>query len=100
LPPAKQARGRGLLLLTLHLQAAERSGAAVRARERALCAERLGRDEPDPARARSALAERAGAAAPGEDADWLGTLHVLGSLRLALWPVLAGLAAKPLARLS
>ena len=71
----------------------------MRAAERALLARALGRDEPDPQRAREALAKRVAAAAPAEDADWLRLFAELGARRLALWPFLAGLAAKPLATL-
>jgi aminoglycoside phosphotransferase (APT) family kinase protein len=96
LPAAAQARARGSLLLLLHLQAAERFGAAVRGAERERIAAALGRDEADPLRA---LAERAAAAPAAEDEGWIRLFAELGARRLALWPYLAGLAAKPLAEL-
>jgi aminoglycoside phosphotransferase (APT) family kinase protein len=96
LPAAQQGRARGLTLLLLHLQAADRFGASVRTAECALLARALGRDEPDPLRA---LAARVSAAPPAEDADWLRLFAELGARRIALWPFLAGLAAKPLAAL-
>ena len=96
LPAAEQGRARSLSLLLLHLQAADRFGASVRATEHALLARALGRDEADPARA---LAARVSAAAPAEDAHWLRLFAELGARRIALWPFLAGLAAKPLAAL-
>jgi aminoglycoside phosphotransferase (APT) family kinase protein len=99
LPAAQQGRARGLALLLLHLQATERFGASVRAAERALLARALGHDEPDPLRAREALATHVAAAPPAEDADWLRLFAELGARRIALWPFLAGVAAKPLAAL-
>jgi hypothetical protein len=99
LPAAVQARARGNLLLLLHLQAADRLGAAVRGAEHDRLAEALGRDEADPRRAQAALAERVSAAPPAEDERWLRLFAELGARRIALWPYLAGLAAKPLAKL-
>jgi aminoglycoside phosphotransferase (APT) family kinase protein len=99
LPGALQARARGNLLLLVHLQAADRFGAAVRSAERARIAEALGRDEGDAGRARAALAERVAVAEPGEDERWIRLLAELGGARIALWPYLAALAAKPLAKL-
>jgi aminoglycoside phosphotransferase (APT) family kinase protein len=96
LPPAAQARARGSLLLLRHLEAADRYGAAVRGAERELIAAALGRDEADPLRA---LAERVAAAPAAEDERWIRLFAELGARRLALWPYLAGLAAKPLAEL-
>jgi len=97
LPVAAQARARGNLLLLLHLQAADRFGAAVRSAERAQIAEALGRDEAD---ALTALAARVSGAASAEDERWIRLFAALGERRIALWPYLAGLAAKPLAKLS
>jgi len=99
LPAATQGRARGVALLLLHLQAADRFGSCVREAERALLARALGRDEPDPLRARALLAARIEAASPAEDADWLRLFAALGAQRIALWPFLGGLAAKPLAAL-
>jgi aminoglycoside phosphotransferase (APT) family kinase protein len=99
LPAALQARTRGHLLLLVHLQAADRFGAAVRSAERARLAAALGRDEPDAARAQAALAARAAEAPAREDERWIRLFAELGRARLALWPYLAPLAAKPLAKL-
>jgi len=99
LPAAEQGHARGLTLLLLHLQAADRFGASVRAAERELLARALGRDERDPRRAREVLATRVAAAAPAEDADWLRLFAELGARRITLWPFLASVAAKPLAAL-
>ena len=99
LPAALQARARGHALLLLHLQAADRLGASVRAAERERIAEALGRDEPDPRAAQAALAARVAAAPAAEDERWLRLFGALGAGRIALWPYLAGLAAKPLAKL-
>lgn len=99
LPPAVQPRARGGLLLLMHLEAADRHGAAVRAAERAQLAEALGRDESDSQRALAALAERVAGAPAAEDERWIRFFAERGARRIALWPYLAGLAAKPLAEL-
>ncbi len=99
LPAAQQGRARGLALLVLHLRAADRFGASVRTAERELLARAVGRDEPEPLRARELLSARVAAAPPAEDADWLRLFAELGARRIALWPFLAGHAAKPLAAL-
>jgi aminoglycoside phosphotransferase (APT) family kinase protein len=100
LPAALQARARGNLLLLLHLQAADRLGASVRGAERELLARALGRDEPDARAAQAALAARAAEAPAAEDERWLRVFAELGARRIALWPYLAGLVAKPLAKLT
>jgi aminoglycoside phosphotransferase (APT) family kinase protein len=97
LPAAAQGRARGNLLLLLHLQAAARFGASVRATERELLTRALGRDEGEPLRA---LDERMRRAPAAEDERWLRCFAELGARRLALWPYLAGVAAKKLARLA
>ena len=96
LPASLQDRARGNLLLLMHLQAASRLGASVRSAEGELLARALGRDEADPLRA---LAARVSAAPAAEDERWIRCFAELGARRIALWPYLAGLAAKPLARL-
>jgi aminoglycoside phosphotransferase (APT) family kinase protein len=99
LPAPVQARARGNLLLLLHLQAADRFGAAVRGAERDGLAKALGRDEADPRGAQRALAERVAAAPAAEDERWIRWFADAGARRIVLWPYLAGLAAKPLAKL-
>jgi hypothetical protein len=98
LPAAQQARARGLALLLLHLQAADRYGPAVREAERASLARALGR-APEPGEAPRALEARLREAPPAEDERWIRFFAETGARRIALWPFLAALAAKPLARL-
>jgi aminoglycoside phosphotransferase (APT) family kinase protein len=100
LPAAAQGRARGLALLLLHVQAAERAGPAVREAERAALAQALGRTFAGPGEARRALAERVSAAPPDEEARWIRFFAEAGARRLGLWPFLAPLAAKPLAKLA
>jgi aminoglycoside phosphotransferase (APT) family kinase protein len=102
LPAAEQARARGLALLLLHLEAAERFGAAVRDAESEALARALGTREAlaaDPSEAQRALEARVREAPPGEDERWLRFFAETGARRIALWPFLAPLAARPLARL-
>jgi aminoglycoside phosphotransferase (APT) family kinase protein len=98
LPAAQQARARGMALLLLHLQAADRLGAAVRAAEREALARALGR-AVDAGEAARALEARVREAPPAEDERWIRFFAETGARRIALWPFLAPLAAKPLARL-
>jgi aminoglycoside phosphotransferase (APT) family kinase protein len=99
LPTPQQSRARGLALLLLHLQAAERFGTAVRETERGALTQALGRSFGAPGEAQRALAERVREAPPDEDARWIRFFAETGARRIALWPFLAPLAAKPLARL-
>jgi len=93
-------RARGTLGLALHAAAFARLGEAVRAEEHALLARGLGDALPASiAESRRALAARVAAAPAQEDARWLALLAQLGNARLALWPMMAGLAAKPLAKI-
>ncbi len=73
-------RARGAALLLVHLQAAAKHGDAVRAAERA-----------DRAELESAAAD--------DDARWIRAAARLGARRLALWPYIAPLALRPLARI-
>jgi len=100
LSAAAQVRARGLALLLLHVQAAERAGPAVREAERAALAHALGRAFADPGEARRTLAERVSEAPPDEEVRWIRFFAEAGSRRLRLWPFLAPLAAKPLAKLA
>jgi len=85
-----------MTLLLMHLQAADRFGASVREAERAALAQALGRAPDDFAEAEAALAARV---VEPPDERWIRFFAERGTRRLALWPYLAGLAAKPLARL-
>jgi aminoglycoside phosphotransferase (APT) family kinase protein len=98
LPAAQQARGRGLALLLLHLQAADRHGPAVREAEREALARALGR-AVEPGEAPRALEARVRETPPAEQEQWIRFFAETGARRIALWPFLAPLAAKPLARL-
>jgi aminoglycoside phosphotransferase (APT) family kinase protein len=98
LPAAAQARARGLALLLLHLQAADRYGPHVREAEREALARALGR-APGPGEAPRALEARVRETPPAEEEHWIRFFAETGARRIALWPFLAPLAAKPLARL-
>jgi hypothetical protein len=90
LPEATRPRGSGMALLLLHLEAADRFGAAVRDAEHALLSAHGLETE-------AALAARVDDAPAAEHERWLRLFAERGALRIALWPYLAGLAAKPLA---
>ncbi len=94
-----QRRARGALLLAMHLAAYARSGEAVRAREHDALARALGAAPATLAAGRGEAAERIARAPASEDARWLAWLASIGSARVALWPMLAGAASKPLARI-
>ncbi|HEU4429656.1 MAG TPA: phosphotransferase family protein [Myxococcota bacterium] len=97
LPGEAQRRARGALLLAMHGAAFARAGEAARAQERALLEQALGAPPESIAHGRRAVAAKIAAAPAGEDARWIEWLAELGNARLALWPMMAGLAAKPLA---
>ena len=97
LPAGMQRRARGALLLATHGAAFARAGEAVRARESALLAHALGASPESIAHGRRAVAEQISAAPASEDERRLAWLAEVGSVRLVLWPMMAGLAAKPLA---
>ncbi len=94
-----QRRARGVMLMTLHLAAHARLGEAVREAERAGITAVLGAPPESLAAGRRAIAARIAEAAPSEDAAWLAWLANVGAARLALWPPVAALAAKPLAEI-
>jgi hypothetical protein len=90
LPEATRPRASGMALLLLHLEAADCFGAAVRDAERALLSAHGLETE-------AALAARVDDAPAAEHERWVRLFAERGALRIALWPYLAGLAAKPLA---
>jgi aminoglycoside phosphotransferase (APT) family kinase protein len=92
-----QRRARGALLLAMHLAAHARAGEAARELERAGLARALGAAPATLAEGRRAVTARIAAAAESEDAAWLRWLAEAGHARLALWPMMAALALKPLA---
>jgi aminoglycoside phosphotransferase (APT) family kinase protein len=96
LPERTHARARGMALRLLHLQAADRFAASVREAEGEALARALGRTPGDPAGAAFELQARVGAE---PDARWIPFFAESGARRIALWPFLAGVAAKPLAKL-
>jgi aminoglycoside phosphotransferase (APT) family kinase protein len=98
LPAAQQARARGLALLLLHLQAADRYGPVVREAEREALARALGR-AVEPGEAPRALEARVRETPPAEEEQWIRFFAETGARRIAFWPFLAPLAAKPFARL-
>jgi hypothetical protein len=85
-----------MALRLLHLQAADRFAASVREAEGEALARALGRTPGDPAGAAFELQARVGAE---PDARWIPFFAESGARRIALWPFLAGVAAKPLAKL-
>jgi len=97
LPADAQRRARGALLLAMHGASCARAGEAVRARERDLLERALGARFESIAHGRREIAAQIAAAPASDDARWLAWLAEVGSARLALWPMMAGLAAKPLA---
>ncbi|HEY8120532.1 MAG TPA: phosphotransferase family protein [Myxococcota bacterium] len=94
-----QRRARGALLMALHLAAEARAGDAARAFERDALARTLGGAPATLAEGRRACAERIAQAQPSEDGAWLAWLASVGNARLALWPMLAETARKPLAEI-
>jgi aminoglycoside phosphotransferase (APT) family kinase protein len=94
-----QRRARGLALLALHLAADARLGEGVRAAELAAQADVLGARPASLDEGRRALAARSVGAPASEDAAWLRWLAASGARRLALWPFVAPLASKPLAKI-
>jgi aminoglycoside phosphotransferase (APT) family kinase protein len=92
-----QRRARGALLLAMHLAASAREGEAARDFEREALARALGAAPAGALAGRRAVSERIAAAPESEDAAWLGWLASVGNARLALWPMVAPLAHKPLA---
>ena len=93
LPEPTRSRASGMALLLLHLEAADRFGDAVRDAERALLSAHGLETE-------AALAKRVEDAPAAEHERWVRLFAERGALRIALWPYLAGLAAKPLAALA
>jgi aminoglycoside phosphotransferase (APT) family kinase protein len=91
-----QRRARGALLMSLHAAAFARFGAAVNAAERAALHEVLGREPGALADARRAVDARVAAASGSEDAAWIAWFARVAEARLALWPMVANLARKPL----
>jgi aminoglycoside phosphotransferase (APT) family kinase protein len=94
-----QRRARGGLLLAMHLAAEARLGEAVRAVEREALTRALGTRPASRQEGRRAVAERIARAPASEDATWLAWLASVGNARLALWPMVAASAHKPLAKL-
>ncbi len=94
-----QRRAQGSLLLAMHLAADARAGNAVREFEGETLARGLGAAPATLGAGRSAAAARIERAPASEDAVWLAWLASLGAARLALWPMLAATATKPLASL-
>jgi aminoglycoside phosphotransferase (APT) family kinase protein len=94
-----QRRARGALLLALHLAAHARAGEAARACERDALARALGAEPATLAEGRREAEARIAAAPASEDAAWLGFLANVGNARLALWPMMAAPASKPLAKI-
>jgi aminoglycoside phosphotransferase (APT) family kinase protein len=95
---AARRRASGLALLLLHLEASDRLGPALREAEREGAAAALGR-APEPA----TIAESIDAAVRADATDderWIRFFAAWGGRRLALWPFLAPLAARPLAPLA
>jgi hypothetical protein len=91
-----QRRARGALLMSLHAAAFARFGAAVNAAEREALREVLGSEPGALADARRAVDARVAAASGSEDAAWIAWFARVAEARLALWPMVANLARKPL----
>ena len=92
-------RGRGALLIAMHLAAETRAGDAARTFEREALGHVLGAQPATLAAGRHAVAQRIERAPASEDGAWLAWLAGVGNARLALWPVLTAQATKPLAKL-
>jgi aminoglycoside phosphotransferase (APT) family kinase protein len=91
-----QRRARGALLLSMHAAAFARFGEAASAAEREALREVNGRAPSSLADARREIDTRVAAAPASEDAAWLAWFARVGEARLALWPMVANLARKPL----
>ncbi len=96
LPERTLARARGMALLLMHLQAADRFAASVREAESEALARALGCTPGDAAGAPFELQARIRVE---PDERWIPFFAASAARRIALWPFLAGVAAKPLARL-
>lgn len=92
-----QRRARGTMLLAMHAAAHARLGEAVRAAEHASIRAVLGSQPASLREGRRAIELRVDGAAASEDTAWLAWFANVGAVRLTLWPMLAGLANKPLA---
>jgi aminoglycoside phosphotransferase (APT) family kinase protein len=91
-----QRRARGALLLSMHAAAFARFGEAASAAEREALREVSGHAPSSLADARRGIDTRVAVAPASEDAAWLAWFARVGEARLALWPMVANLARKPL----
>lgn len=94
-----QRRARGTMLMAMHAAAHARFGEAVRTAEHAGIRAALGSQPASLREGRRAIELRIDSAAASEDAGWLAWFANVGAARLTLWPMLAALANKPLAKI-